>query len=352
MAIAAHDGIARAVVPAHTPFDGDLVFAASSGAGAPPAGDADLLAIGHAASLCLARGESPAASVTRPRSRGTCFPAGRRPESPRDARAAATARGPALGDLRGRGRRAWASLRSAASFPLLVRGFVAGEGEAEAALPDRPRRLAQGWRAAGPFLGRDDVGHEVAEEGLVGERGDGDPAQGQARRAGVGGLAVDGHHALLAGVGVRAAIADRERGVDRGSGIQSTASSTDMPSRQGTAYVCVCGAAPAAPRRMEMGAVSLTGRILPDSPRRRTRRHPFAGEAAVRVEPDPLASGLPGVGVRVVFALVGAAASRFGGGRRGRWTPPPSALRGGRTSPGGRGGRAPRRAPGSLRAGA
>ena len=55
MATAAHDGIARAVVPSHTPFDGDLVFAAASGAGPLPAGDSDLLAIGHAASLCLAR---------------------------------------------------------------------------------------------------------------------------------------------------------------------------------------------------------------------------------------------------------------------------------------------------------
>ena len=55
MAVAAHDGIARAVVPSHTPFDGDLVFAASSGRGTEPATDADLLAIGHAASLCLAR---------------------------------------------------------------------------------------------------------------------------------------------------------------------------------------------------------------------------------------------------------------------------------------------------------
>ena len=55
MAVAAHDGIARAVVPSHTPFDGDLVFAASSGAGPAPADDAGLLAIGHAASLCLAR---------------------------------------------------------------------------------------------------------------------------------------------------------------------------------------------------------------------------------------------------------------------------------------------------------
>ena len=55
IAIAAHDGIARAVVPSHTPFDGDLVFAAASGARPAPAEDAGLLAIGHAASLCLAR---------------------------------------------------------------------------------------------------------------------------------------------------------------------------------------------------------------------------------------------------------------------------------------------------------
>ncbi|MGC3940228.1 P1 family peptidase [Roseobacter sp. EG26] len=51
VAVAAHDGIARAIVPAHTPGDGDLVFALSTGA--KPAGDAGL--IGHAASLCLSR---------------------------------------------------------------------------------------------------------------------------------------------------------------------------------------------------------------------------------------------------------------------------------------------------------
>ncbi len=51
VAIAAHDGIARATVPAHTPHDGDLVFAASTGD--RPAGDVTL--IGHAASLCLTR---------------------------------------------------------------------------------------------------------------------------------------------------------------------------------------------------------------------------------------------------------------------------------------------------------
>ena len=51
MATAAHDGIGRAVVPAHTPADGDLVFALSTAA--KPAGDAAL--IGHAAALCLSR---------------------------------------------------------------------------------------------------------------------------------------------------------------------------------------------------------------------------------------------------------------------------------------------------------
>lgn len=53
LAIASHDGIARAVVPAHTPFDGDLVFACSTGQRA--ADDADLLALGHAGATCLAR---------------------------------------------------------------------------------------------------------------------------------------------------------------------------------------------------------------------------------------------------------------------------------------------------------
>jgi D-aminopeptidase len=54
LSVAAHDGIARAIVPAHTPNDGDLVFALSTGNG-PPATDAQLLQIGHAAALCLSR---------------------------------------------------------------------------------------------------------------------------------------------------------------------------------------------------------------------------------------------------------------------------------------------------------
>ncbi|WP_299840986.1 P1 family peptidase [uncultured Paracoccus sp.] len=55
MATAAHDGMARALVPSHTPFDGDLIFAASTGAKplADPAADPFLL--GHAAASVLAR---------------------------------------------------------------------------------------------------------------------------------------------------------------------------------------------------------------------------------------------------------------------------------------------------------
>ena len=55
MAVAAHDGMARALVPSHTPFDGDLVFAAATGA--KPLGDPafDPLMLGNAAALCLAR---------------------------------------------------------------------------------------------------------------------------------------------------------------------------------------------------------------------------------------------------------------------------------------------------------
>ncbi len=55
LAVAAHDGMARAIVPSHTPYDGDLVFAVSTGARplADPARDP--LALGHAAAVCLAR---------------------------------------------------------------------------------------------------------------------------------------------------------------------------------------------------------------------------------------------------------------------------------------------------------
>ena len=55
LAVMAHDGIARAIVPAHSPIDGDAVFAVSTGA--RPLADpvADLFALGHAAATCLSR---------------------------------------------------------------------------------------------------------------------------------------------------------------------------------------------------------------------------------------------------------------------------------------------------------
>ncbi len=58
VAMMAQDGIARAIRPSHTPFDGDLVFALASGAVALPEGGARWQAIariGSAAADCLAR---------------------------------------------------------------------------------------------------------------------------------------------------------------------------------------------------------------------------------------------------------------------------------------------------------
>jgi L-aminopeptidase/D-esterase-like protein len=55
MATAAHDGMARALLPSHTPLDGDLVFAASTAEGSKTTDAATLLRIGHAAATCLAR---------------------------------------------------------------------------------------------------------------------------------------------------------------------------------------------------------------------------------------------------------------------------------------------------------
>jgi L-aminopeptidase/D-esterase-like protein len=55
LATSAHDGIARAIVPSHLPYDGDLIFASSTKE--LPLRDEiyDLAEICHAASLCMAR---------------------------------------------------------------------------------------------------------------------------------------------------------------------------------------------------------------------------------------------------------------------------------------------------------
>lgn len=66
MAVAAHDGIARATVPAHSPGDGDLVFSVSTGARPMAAPERDLTLLGHAAALCLARAIARAIYLARP----------------------------------------------------------------------------------------------------------------------------------------------------------------------------------------------------------------------------------------------------------------------------------------------
>lgn len=55
MAVAAHDGMARALVPSHTLLDGDLVFAAATGQRPMEDPLVDAFQIGHAAASCLAR---------------------------------------------------------------------------------------------------------------------------------------------------------------------------------------------------------------------------------------------------------------------------------------------------------
>lgn len=54
LAVMAHDGMARAIWPAHTPFDGDLVFAISTGK-RPLEAPGALLALGAAGAATLAR---------------------------------------------------------------------------------------------------------------------------------------------------------------------------------------------------------------------------------------------------------------------------------------------------------
>ena len=66
MATAAHDGMARALVPSHSLLDGDLVFAAATGARAMSDPIRDAFQIGHAASVCLSRAIARAVFLARP----------------------------------------------------------------------------------------------------------------------------------------------------------------------------------------------------------------------------------------------------------------------------------------------
>jgi D-aminopeptidase len=66
MSVAAHDGMARALVPSHTLLDGDLVFGVSTGEREMRAPATDAFQIGHAAATCLARAIARAVFQARP----------------------------------------------------------------------------------------------------------------------------------------------------------------------------------------------------------------------------------------------------------------------------------------------
>jgi D-aminopeptidase len=67
LATAAQDGMARAIVPSHTPFDGDLVFAVSTGTRPLPDPVMTPFALGHAAACVLARAIARGVFSARPR---------------------------------------------------------------------------------------------------------------------------------------------------------------------------------------------------------------------------------------------------------------------------------------------
>ena len=67
LATAAQDGMARAIHPSHTPFDGDLVFAVSTGALPLPDATLTPFQLGHAAACVLARAIARGVYMASPR---------------------------------------------------------------------------------------------------------------------------------------------------------------------------------------------------------------------------------------------------------------------------------------------
>lgn len=74
LAIAAHDGFARAIWPAHTPLDGDLVFALATGASARAPDVNDWIELGAAAASTMARAIARGVHAARP-AEGDVLPA-------------------------------------------------------------------------------------------------------------------------------------------------------------------------------------------------------------------------------------------------------------------------------------
>jgi len=68
VAVMAQDGMGRAISPAHSPFDGDLVFAAATGQHPITNAGPEIMAIGHAAALCLSRAIARGIHAAKPAS--------------------------------------------------------------------------------------------------------------------------------------------------------------------------------------------------------------------------------------------------------------------------------------------
>lgn len=66
LATAAHDGYARALVPSHTPMDGDLIFAAATGDKPLAEPVSETLTLGHAAATAMARAIARAVHAATP----------------------------------------------------------------------------------------------------------------------------------------------------------------------------------------------------------------------------------------------------------------------------------------------
>lgn len=66
LSVAAQDGMARAISPSHSPVDGDIVFSVSTGNRPITEPIYDMIALGHAAAVCLSRAIARAAYFATP----------------------------------------------------------------------------------------------------------------------------------------------------------------------------------------------------------------------------------------------------------------------------------------------
>ena len=65
IATAAHSGIARAIEPSHTPFDGDIIFSATSGTQPIYSKDKDLMLVCQLSALCITQAVGIAIKAAR-----------------------------------------------------------------------------------------------------------------------------------------------------------------------------------------------------------------------------------------------------------------------------------------------